>query len=59
MAKMSFKEARAAGMHYGVHVLNQPDKEDNGWHYFKKFDEAFEFRRTHPDPYNETTIDMF
>lgn len=53
----TFKAAKAAGVTHGVHVLNQPNKEDNGWHYFHSFKEAVEFKETHPDPHNRTTID--
>lgn len=49
----TFKEAKALGLKFSVHVLNQPDKADNGWHYFATAAELAEFKAAHPDPLND------
>lgn len=51
------RQARVAGSTHAVHILNQPDKADNGWHYFPDFESAQKFMATHTDPLNRTTID--
>lgn len=50
-------EARRYGMLYAVHVLNQPDAQDNGWNYFPSREEATEWAKSHPDTLNSPTID--
>lgn len=57
---MRFKNATAAkaeGMRYAIHVLNQPDSTDNGWHYFETRAEAEAFVVAHPDRLNPSIID--
>lgn len=54
---MKFKNAgvaRQAGYLYSVHKLNQPDPQDNGWHYFSTRQEATDWEASHPDPLNPT-----
>ena len=49
----TYKEAKALGFKFSVHVLNQPNKEDNGWWYFATAQEMIEFGESHPDPLND------
>lgn len=49
----NYSEAAKAGYKFSVHKLNQPNPEDNGWHYFQTAQEALSWDEAHPDPLND------